>query len=307
MKNGSDILTNKIYGGTSHGKSPLKRVAAIHDLSCFGRCALTVIIPTLSAMGVQVVPVPTCLLSTHTGGFTELHFKDLEEDMEKIAAHFDALDIGFDAIYTGFLGSASQISCVKAFIERFAKKDTLIFVDPVMGDDGELYSTYTHELMQGMKQLCYGANIITPNLTEACFLTDTPYRSTRNMTYEELQAFARTLCMELEKFGSEDIVITGLESGEDKLYVCGKSRKDGFFLYGFDRVNKNYPGTGDLFASVLLGALLRGDDLESALHTAADFTHKSMEYSARFDTPEREGVSFEAFLGELAAPSPSLR
>lgn len=306
MINGSDILTEKLYGGTSFGASPLKRVAAIHDLSCFGRCALTVIMPTLSAMGIQVIPVPTCLLSTHTGGFTGLHFKDLESDMEKISEHFDALDIGFDAIYTGFLGSASQISCVRAFIERFAKKDTLIFVDPVMGDDGELYSTYTRELMLGMKQLCYGAHIITPNLTEACFLTDTPYTSTRDMSEDQLEAFARMLCEKLETFGSEDIVITGLESGEDKLYVCGKSRENGFFLYGFDRINKNYPGTGDLFASVLLGAILRGDCLKSALHTAADFTHKAMEYSARFNTPEREGVSFEAFLGELAAKSPSL-
>ena len=132
-------MTNqKIYGGCADGHSPVKRVAAIHDLSCFGRCALTVIIPTLSAMGIQVVPVPTCLLSSHTGGFTDLHFEDLEPSMHKIADHFDRLDLHFDAIYTGFLGSASQIAEVRAFIDRFADENTLVFVDPVMGDDGEL-------------------------------------------------------------------------------------------------------------------------------------------------------------------------
>lgn len=299
-------MTEKIYGGCSDGVSPLKRVAAIHDLSCFGRCALTVIIPTLSAMGIQVVPVPTCLLSTHTGGFTDMHFKDLEPDMERIAEHFDALGMRFDAIYTGFLGSESQISHVRAFLDRFTEKDTLVLVDPVMGDDGSLYSTYTPELMRGMSALCHGAHVITPNLTEACFLTDTPYLDTRSMTYEELEQYARTLCSRLGTLGAHDIVITGLESGEDRLYVCGKTAGGALDLYGFDRVKKNYPGTGDLFACVLLGSLLRGDGFEAALHTAADFTRRVMEYSARFDTPDRDGVALEAFLGELRPTPPTL-
>ena len=136
--------------GCADGVSPLKRVAAIHDISCFGRCALTVILPTLSAMGLQAIPLPTCLLSTHTGGFTELYFKDLTPSMEKITDHFDRLDLKLDAIYTGFLGNDGQIERVKAFIDRFATDKTLVAVDPVMGDDGELYSTYTPELMRGM-------------------------------------------------------------------------------------------------------------------------------------------------------------
>lgn len=293
-------MTEKLYGGCCDGIAPVKRVAAIHDLSCFGRCALTVIIPVLSAMGIQVVPIPTCLLSSHTGGFTDMHFEDLEPSMQKISDHFERLDLHFDAIYTGFLGSASQIDGVRAFIDRFASEDTLVLVDPVMGDDGELYSTYTPELMRGMSSLCRGADVITPNLTEACFLTGTPYVSTESMSREELDAYLLSLCKQLEDTGAEEIVITGIANGDSRLYVCGESIKNHeASLYGFERVGKNYPGTGDLFASVLLGSLLRGDELQKAIHFAADFTRRVMEYSARFATPERDGVALEAMLGEL--------
>ena len=298
-------MSQKIYGGCLDGRSPLKRVAAIHDLSCFGRCALTVIIPTLSAMGIQVIPVPTCLLSSHTGGFTDLHFEDLEPSMHKITEHFDRLSLRFDAIYTGFLGSASQISAVRAFIDRFADKNTLVFVDPVMGDDGELYSTYTPELMRGMSKLCHGADIITPNLTEACFLTDTPYRNTDLMNERQIEDFTAELCEKLKATGAKKTVITGIPNGNNKLYVCGDGPLKGApTLYGIDRVRKNYPGTGDLFACVLLGCLLRGDEFAGAITTAADFTRRVMEYSAQFNTPEREGVALEAFLGELAPAIP---
>ena len=298
-------MSQKIYGGCLDGRSPLKRVAAIHDLSCFGRCALTVIIPTLSAMGIQVIPVPTCLLSSHTGGFTDLHFEDLEPSMHKIADHFDRLNLRFDAIYTGFLGSASQISAVRAFIDRFADENTLVFVDPVMGDDGELYSTYTPELMRGMSKLCHGADIITPNLTEACFLTDTPYRDTDLMSERQIRDFTAELCKKLEATGAKKTVITGIPNGNNKLYVCGDGLGEGTpTLYGIDRVRKNYPGTGDLFACVLLGCLLRGDAFGDAITTSADFTRRVMEYSAQFNTPEREGVALEAFLGELAPAIP---
>ena len=154
---------------------PPPRIAAIHDLSCLGRCALTVIMPTLSVMGYQVVPIPTALLSTHTGGFTDLHFRDLTQDMEAIGNHFAALGTAFRAIYSGFLGSEEQIDSVSHFIERFGTtpdesgQPPLILIDPVMGDDGELYSTYTHELMLGMRRLSQHAHLLTPNLTEACF------------------------------------------------------------------------------------------------------------------------------------------
>ncbi len=289
------------------GVSPLKRIAAIHDLSCFGRCALTVISPTLSAMGYQVVPVPTCLLSSHTGGFTDMSFLDLTDTVGDIYSHFDRMNLKFDAVYSGFLGNHSQIEQVRRFIDRFGSDDTLIFVDPVMGDGGELYSTYTEELMRGMIRLCRGANVISPNLTEACFLTDTEYRDTAKMTREELYGFAEMLCDKLSDTGADRTVITGLHFGEDKLCVCGRDNiNKKTYMYCFDRVKKNYPGTGDLFASVLLGALLRNDSFESAIRLASDFTKRVMEYSSRFATPDREGVAFEAFLGELSGGSPVL-
>lgn len=289
------------------GAAPLKRVAAIHDMSCFGRCALTVIMPVLSVMGLQTVPVPTCLLSTHTGGFTDMYFEELGDSMERIAEHFDRLGLRFDAIYTGFLGSCEQIKTVRSFIDRFAERDTLVLVDPVMGDGGELYSTYTDELMRGMSELCRRADIITPNLTEACFLTNMAYRDTSLMTAGELEAYARELCGALAELGAHRAVITGLYKGDAELCVCGKDYvTNEFFSYAFERINKNYPGTGDVFASVLLGALMRGNGLEPSIRQAADFTRRVIEYSAHFTTDERDGVALEAFLGELAAPSPKL-
>ena len=144
---------------TKNSISAPKTVAAIHDLSCFGRCALTVVIPALSAMGIQVIPIPTALLSTHTGGFTDMYFEDLTDAMKPIARHFEELGLKFDAIYTGFLGSAKQIDIVSNFIRRFSDENTVVLVDPVMGDDGELYSTYTDEMRDRMYELCELADI----------------------------------------------------------------------------------------------------------------------------------------------------
>ncbi len=293
-------MKNNYLPACADGRSPLRRVAAIHDLSCFGRCALTVITPTLSAMGNQVIPLPTCLLSSHTGGFDDLYFEDTTASMSKIAEHFERLGLRFDAIYTGFLGNEAQIALVERFIERFADKDTLVLVDPVMGEEGELYSTYTPELMSGMSRLCRHADIITPNLTEACFLTNTEYRDTSVMSAPELKNFASELSLKLQVTGAKKTLVTGLHADTDKLCVCGRDNASGeFFTYIFDRVNRNYPGTGDLFASVLLGSILRGESFEHSAHRAADFTRRVINYSSHFDTPEREGVAFEAFLGEL--------
>ena len=166
---------------------PPRRIAAIHDFSCVGRCALTVVIPTLSVMGYQTIPLPTALLSSHTGGFEGLYFRDLTADMHHISAHFDRLGMTFGSIYTGFLGSEEQISVVREFIERFGAtpdetgKAPLILVDPVMGDDGVLYATYTQELANGMRELSTHADVLTPNLTEACFMLDIPYEANHEL------------------------------------------------------------------------------------------------------------------------------
>ena len=262
-------MTERYIPASVDGHSPLKRIAAIHDLSCFGRCALTVISPVLSAMGYQVVPVPTCLLSSHTGGFNDMSFLDLTDTMEDVYQHFCRLNLKFDAVYSGFLGNHAQIEMVRRFIDRFGSEDTLVFVDPVMGDDGKLYSTYTEELMRGMIRLCHGAHVITPNLTEACFLTGTEYRNTSHMTKRELLDFADELCLKLAETGADKTVITGLHYGDDKLCVYGRNNKtEEAYMYGFDRVNVNYPGTGDLFACVLLGDIMRGWQFDECIRHA---------------------------------------
>ncbi|MBQ7383607.1 MAG: pyridoxamine kinase [Clostridia bacterium] len=283
-------------------RKPLKRIAAIHDLSCFGRCALTVVMPTLSSMGYQVIPVPTALLSSHTGGFTDMYFEDMTDAMGEISEHFERLGLKFDAIYTGFLGSEEQIDVVLEFIKRFSDEDTLIFVDPVMGDDGVLYSTYTTRLRDRMKELCAVADIITPNVTEASFLSGIEYKDTSDYTESDAFAYAEELRGALAELGRSKIIITGIPHRGDMFGTYGHTERefsDGY-MYSVKRVRKSYPGTGDLFASVLLGCIMAGEALGDAVRFASNYICEVMNYSAGFDTPVREGVAFERFLGELS-------
>ena len=273
------------------------KVAAIHDLSCFGRCALTVIIPTLSALGAQTVPIPTALLSTHTGGFENMFFADLSREMDEISSHFSTLGISFDAIYSGFLGSDAQIGRVSDFIDRFAKKDAPILVDPVMGDDGALYSTYTKELGEGMRHLVQKADIITPNYTEACFLTGTEYRPTDKMSRDEIVELANSLIKKLLRFGQKKIAVTGFESADSVLTLGVDS--DGIFTDERPKHSASYPGTGDVFASVLLGSILNGESFKDSVHKACGFTAEVIEYTMQFPTPHREGVMLEPCLKHL--------
>lgn len=273
------------------------KVAAIHDLSCFGRCALTVIIPTLSALGAQTVPIPTALLSTHTGGFENMFFADLSREMDEISSHFSELGISFDAIYSGFLGSDAQIGRVSDFIDRFAKKDAPILVDPVMGDDGALYSTYTKELGEGMRHLVQKADIITPNYTEACFLTGTEYRPTDKMSRDEIVELANSLIKKLLRFGQKKIAVTGFESTDSVLTLGVDS--DGIFTDERPKHSASYPGTGDVFASVLLGSILNGESFKDSVHKACGFTAEVIEYTMQFPTPHREGVMLEPCLKHL--------
>lgn len=282
-----------------------KKVAAIHDLSCFGRCALTVIIPTLSALGAQVVPMPTALLSTHTGGFTDLYFRDLSEDMDEIAAHFDRLPLELDAIYSGFLGSEGQIEKVERFIDRFGGEGKPVLVDPVMGDDGELYSTYTPELAEGMKRLCRKADILTPNHTEACILTGEPYESTVGMSVEEVVELGKRLLVKLSDYGAKKVVITGLPCG-DELFIFGNSEEGGF-CHRERLLHVGYPGTGDLFASTLLGLLLDGNAFEPAVQGAAELTTIAIEKTLAAETPVRDGVLLESCMYEMFAIKTNLK
>lgn len=282
-----------------------KKIAALHDLSCLGRCALTVIMPTLSVMGYQVIPVPTALLSTHTGGYTDMHFLDLTDDMEQIAEHFQTLGTSFDSVYTGFLGSTRQIETVENFIKTFAAPSggsehrPLVMVDPVMGDDGELYSTYTAELAEGIRHLCHFASVITPNLTEACFLTDTSYENTKSMSDQRAADYVNAIMDALQKQYRCRIVITGihLQSG-GVANLCAEANGKRFFSQQ-PECGHSYPGTGDIFASVLLGGLLNGTSFARSVEDAAEFVAHLIQASAEISTPVREGVALEPELWRL--------
>ena len=284
---------------------PPRRIAAIHDFSCVGRCALTVVIPTLSVMGYQTIPLPTALLSSHTGGFEGLYFRDLTADMHHISAHFDRLSMTFGSIYTGFLGSEEQILVVREFIKRFGStpdetgKAPLILIDPVMGDDGVLYATYTQALAEGMRELSTHAEVLTPNLTEACFLTDTPYLDTATLTEGKVEEYVLSLLEKLSHICRGKIVVTGIALSGGIVANAGRDSDGRIFWVKRMCQDISYPGTGDIFASVLLGALMQGDDFEAACTRAADFIVLLITESQKIDTPVRMGVALEAHLGAL--------
>ena len=274
----------------------MKKIAAIHDMSCLGRCALTVIIPILSAKGVQVVPIPTALLSTHTGGFENPYFVDLSDEMQRIVAHFEALDVKFDAIYSGFLGSARQIHIVEDIIDKFGG-DGPVLVDPVMGDDGKLYSTYTDELVRGMAQLCRKADIITPNLTEAHFLTGVDTDVTLSDKNEAIE-LAQKLCTQMQsELGVDKIVITGIHFGDE---IGNAVFEDGVIdMVSSPRLERSFPGTGEVFTSTLLGRIVKGKSLFDAASFATEFTYEVIKHSQNSHEPTRNGVLLEECLGML--------
>lgn len=278
-----------------------KRILAVHDLSCFGRCALTVIIPALSAMGAQVIPLPTALLSTHTGGFSDMTFTDLSDTMVPALEHYKALGITFDAIYTGFLGSAGQIDTVSLAIDLFGE-NTPILVDPVMGDDGKVYQTYTKEMCERMRELCHKADILTPNLTEAYLLCDEDYRDTSLLSPEEALREAERLRKKLtELYGKKKLAITGIELADEHIATLSydSTSPDRESVHTLHRIKNGYPGTGDLFASVLLGRILDGE----AFHTAVEFAGKTVadiiEDTSKYDTERRAGLRLEKNLYRL--------
>lgn len=273
------------------------RVAAIHDLSGIGRCSLTVVIPVLSVMGAQVCPMPTAVLSSHSGGFGQFSFVDLTCEMGGMIDHWKQLNLGFDCIYSGFLGSSAQIEIVENFIDSFSQTNDenrpLVVVDPVMGDQGKRYQTYTAEMQEKMRRLVAKADLITPNMTEACFLLGEPY----NPIISDIEA-GKTLLKRLAELGPSKVVITGAEMGDGSRCNLAYARED-FYLIKYSHIPVHYPGTGDLFTSVLVGALLKTGDLQSAVATATDHVRLTVEVTHAHKTPEREGVLLERTLGNL--------
>lgn len=276
-----------------------KKVAAIHDISGFGKCSLTVALPILSAAGIETSVMPTAVLSTHTGGFTGYTYRDLTEDMIPFEKHWKSLDLTFDAIYSGFLGSFEQLKIVSTFFADFKTKDNLVLVDPVMADNGVLYSIFTPEFALGMRELCTHADIIIPNLTEAALLIGEPYQEGPYTT-----EYIKHVLKKLNEIGPERIVLTGVYEDEKELGAATYDHTTGEIGYAYaSRIPGYYHGTGDVFGSALLAALLNGFSLNDSAHIAVDFTTASIRRTAEAKTDIRFGVNFEqsipGFLKEL--------
>lgn len=270
------------------------RIAAIHDLSCFGRCSLTIALPVLSAMGCQCCPLPTALLSARTG-FPGNTFLDLAAEMGRIAEHWAAMDLQFDAIYSGFLGSADQVDTVARFFDTFKKSDTAVIVDPVMGDHGTAYRTCTPELCRGMRVLAENSDVITPNLTEAALLLDRPYEEIR-------QSDAYEVVRRLSLGGRRSVVLTGYSSESGQTGALCFDRDSGESkAVQTPREPQDFSGTGDLFASVLAGGVARGVPLFQAAQAAADFVRDCIARTLAEGLTEQDGVDFEPLLGQLTS------
>lgn len=283
-------------------ESLVKKVAAIHDLSGYGRASLTTIIPILSNMKVQVCPVPTAILSTHTGGFEGYSFIDLTDYMQEHIAHWKRLDLEFDCIYSGFLGSPKQIEIVADFIDYFGKKSKFIVVDPVMGDNGKLYSTMDNEMVVGMRNLIKKADIITPNFTEVMYLLGKEYD--KNIDIEKVKEYLK----ELSNMGPKIVIATSVPEIEEnkmdkKTSVVAYDRKnDVFWRVSCRYIPASYPGTGDAYTSVVIGSLLQGDSLPMAIERGVQFITQCIMASYGFKYPKKEGVLLEKMLDVLKMP-----
>ena len=337
-------------------KTPQKRVAAIHDISCVGRCSLTVALPIISAAGHDCGVLPTAVLSTHTGGFENFTYRDLTDDISPISNHWQSLGLNFDAMYSGFLGSFEQIDLVAQLFKTYKTKDSIILVDPVMADNGQLYAIYSPEMAKGMAKLCASADIIIPNITEACFMVDEEYKEG---PYDK--AYIENLLKKLAALGPKQVVLTGVYFDNDKLgaavynaednmagnkadntknnkagntagnnagnaisnkaednMACNtvgnkacntvgnkadntkNNKADNKIEYVFaDRIEGYFHGTGDVFGSAFLSALLNDFALVDAAQIACDYVCESIRITIDLDQERRYGVAFERALPGL--------
>lgn len=268
-----------------------KKIAVINDISGFGRCSIAVSLPVISKLKVQCCPLPTSIFSNHTG-FEHFFFEDYTAKMPEYIRNWELLGLEFSAIYSGFLGSKEQIAIVIDFIRRFGKKDTLVVVDPVMGDYGKPYSTYTGEMCQEMKRLVEYADILTPNLTEACILSDTPYKE--KWRKKEIISLAE----KLSRQGPKKVVITGIIQGgyiANFVYEEGKAEH---FLRTV-KVGTQRCGTGDIFASIIAADAVNGVEFPASVKKASNFVKKCIQKSIEMEIPLTDGVPFEEVLDGL--------
>ncbi len=274
----------------------MKRIAVINDLSGLGRCSLTAAIPVLSALGIQACPIPTAVLSAQTG-FPGYHLTDLAADLPGFISHWKSLHLSFDGISTGFLSSTLQAEGVLQFLDEFATQDTLVLVDPVMGDDGQVYPGYDAALRRMVYRLVRRAQVITPNLTEACLLAGVDCRSVCSLPAESIFRAVQELALQLSELGPHTVAITGIHAN-DHIYNLIFDFT-GFHLVGAPRLGGSFSGTGDLFSAVLHGCLLRGMSGTDAARLAVDFLTPALSDTLSSGSDHRQGVLFEPHLSRL--------
>ena len=268
----------------------MKRIMTIQDISCVGKCSLTVALPIISAAGVEAGVLPTAVLSTHTA-FPKFTFRDLTDEIAPIGNTLKELGIDFDAIYTGYLGSFEQLSLVASFIDDFKGKGTFVLIDPVMADHGKLYTGFTEEFAHAMAGLCAKADLVVPNITEAAFMLGIPY----NPNYDE--EYIKGLLKQLTTLGCPRAALTGISFNDSEIGVYYyDSTTDSYFKYFNEKLPTAYHGTGDTYASAALGAIMRGISIEDSLAIAVDFTLESMKKTEEDPNHRFYGVNFESAL-----------
>lgn len=273
----------------------LKRVIAINDISGFGKCSLTVAIPILSAAGLETCPIPTAVLSTHTGGFTGYTYRDLTQDLRPYVDHWKSLDLKFSALYTGFLGSEEQVSIVSDIIDKFKTDDCLIMIDPAMADNGCMYAVFDKTMCKDMAKLSSKADILVPNLTEAAFMIGEDYKEPPYSKEYIIHIVKSLSCL-----GAKKIVLTGTAFDEYNIgATCYDSLTNEFDYIFSPKILGSYHGTGDVFASFLLSALLNGKSLKEATSFAVELTYESIKITHDMGSPSREGVAFEKVIPKM--------
>lgn len=280
-----------------------KKIAVINDLSGFGRCSLTAAISAISVMGVQPCPLPTAVLSAQTG-YPSYYCDDYTDKMEHFREEWEKMGAQFAGIYTGFLASEAQVEHIFRFLDTFYKEDTFLLVDPVMGDEGRVYAMFTDGLLKQMKELAGKADIITPNLTEICLLTDYNFSDIQNMSdTKQMIAKIEQMAQEMIRKGPKTVVVTGIRYIDEK----DKKKKIGNLvvteqksqLSAFPYIGGSFSGTGDLFASVIAGGMARGDDIFRIINLAGEFIEQAMKDSVMDQVEANDGVNYEKYLKML--------
>ena len=265
----------------------MKRIVTVQDISCVGKCSLTVALPIISAMGVEAAILPTAVLSTHTM-FKNFTVKDLTDQVEPIAEHWKKENFTFDAVYTGYLGSFEQIDLMKKFFEAFKTESNILFVDPAMADNGKLYPAFDEAFAKHMATLCAKADIIVPNITEACFMTGMEYKT----EYDE--EYVKEMLVALSNLGAKIAILTGVSFAEGKTGVMGYDKATGeFAYYKHDKHPVSFHGTGDIFSSTCVGAMMNGMDWKEAVMVAADYTSECIRLTLEDPAKPWYGVNFE--------------